>query len=107
MTTLQLQELRRLIEEEGHTCASAARLVGVRYPTAYDHIQRAGVGLSHKWGPDKLSQYGAYDRKTDELVALGNCHEVAAQLGITVETLRTYVTKGTGKCQIVRLEGVA
>lgn len=104
ITTSQLQSLRRLVEEEGHSRASAARALGLPYHTAYYYCQLLGVQAPLQWGPDKLAHYGAYDRKTDELVAMGTGREVAAQLGITRETLRSYVTTGRGKYQIVRLD---
>lgn len=104
MTTSQLNELRRLVEEEGHSSASAARQVGVPEHTAYYWLRQMGVELAKKWGPDQLAQYGAYDRKTDKLVAMGSAKEVAAQLGIKEVTFRRYVCRGTGKYLIVRVD---
>lgn len=104
ITMLQLKEVRRLIEEEGHSCASAARELQVSETEAYYYLKKAGVKMPHMWGPDKLTQYGAYDRKTSELVAMGTAAEVAAQLGIKETTFRGYVTKGCGKYQIVKLD---
>ena len=104
ITTSQLQDLRRLVEEEGHTCASAARALGVSRNVAYYYLRQVGVKLTHKCGPDKLAQYGAYDRKTDQLVAMGTGREVAAQLGITLNSLWCHICRGSGKYQIVRIE---
>lgn len=89
--------------ERDATAADMARTVGVpRYQAVY-RLRQLGVHLVHKWGPDKLGQYGAYDRDTTALVAMGSAREVAAQLGITVESLRCHVCRGSGKYQIVRM----
>lgn len=65
ITTKQIAEVRRLIEEEGHNLMYATRLVGVSYNAAYWYLMRMGVQLPpRRNGPDKLSQYGAYNRKT-------------------------------------------
>lgn len=104
MTTSQLNELRRLVEEEGHSSASAARQVGVPEQSAYYWLRQMGVKLVKKWGPDQLAQYSAYDRKTDKLMATGSAKEVAAYLEIKEITLRRYVCRGTGKYLIVRVD---
>lgn len=103
ITYSQLQELRRLVEEEGYSSASAARQVGVSESSAYYRLRQLGVKLPTR-GIGKLAQYGAYDRETDQLVAMGSAREVAAQLGTTEATLRCQVCRGgTRKYQIVRL----
>lgn len=105
ITTKQIAEVRRMIEEEGRTASEVAVLLGVTGYQVYYWAYKLGIPLPPKrWRHDLRAQYGAYDRKTDALVAMGTGPEVAGYLGITVETLRTYVTKGTGKYLIIRMD---
>lgn len=104
ITTKQIAELRWLIEEKGLTCRSAAIIVGVNRNTAYKHLRRLGVKMPHKWGPDKVGQYAAYDRKDGCLVAIGSAAQVGAALGIGANTVYKHERDSTGPYQIVRLE---
>lgn len=103
ITTKQIAEVRWLIEEKGHTCRSAAMIVGVNRNTAYKHLRRLGVKMPHKWGPDKVGQYAAYDRKDSHLVAMGTAAFVGKVLGISANTVYKHERDGTGPYQIVRL----
>lgn len=105
MTTLQRRRLIALIQDEGYTVMEAALAVGLCYNTVYHALLRLHVPIPHRgWRKELKAQYAAYDRKTDELVALGTGAEVAHVCGITIGTLRTYVTRDKGKYQIVRIE---
>lgn len=103
ITTKQIAEVRRLIEEEGHTCRSAARIVGVNHSTVWLYIHRMGVKMPRKWGPDKIVPYAAYDRKTGQLVAQGTPSQVGEALGVTAHTVYFHAQHGSGPYQIVRL----
>lgn len=105
MTTLQRGRLISMVQDEGRTVMEAALAVGLCYQTAYRALLHLHIPIPHKgWRRELKAQYAAYDRKTDELVALGTADEVAHACGITVGTLRSYVTRDKGKYQIVRIE---
>ena len=56
-----------------------------------------------KRGSKYVSIYGAYDRETDALIALGTAAEVARMCHITVDSLYCYVARGTGKYEYVNV----
>lgn len=106
MTTIQRRKMMEMVVGSGLPISHAAEEVGVPYSTAFKQFQKAGI-KSRKSGVrryDQLKQYAAYDRKTEELVAMGTAREVAAVCGIEECTFRSALSRGGGKYEYVRLE---
>lgn len=105
MTTQQQHdEILRLTQAEHMNGLEVAEKLGLSRNQVYHVLHKAGVPPVRHCRKSKLSQYAAYDRADEVLVALGTAEEVGRTLGISPWSVMSYASRDNGKYQIVRLE---
>lgn len=82
----------------------AAKRVSVPWPTLYKNLRKQGVNWEKRRGRRNWMQYAVYDKKTDELLAVGTAQEVCKTMGWSPKSFRTFASRGPKKTEIVKLE---
>lgn len=106
MTTLQLSHLRELLQNQDYSIVEAAAETGITKQQAYYWCRKMGLPNPRPriHNRNRLNCYTAYDRKTDELIAVGTIHEISAACGVKGDTVREQMCRGDGPRLYVRVD---
>lgn len=106
MTILQLNRLRELLQNHDYTIVEAAAEIGITKTQAYYWCRKMGLSNNHPriHNRNRLNCYAAYDRKTDELIAVGTIHDLVAVCGVKESTIRSRMCTGTGPRLYVKVD---
>lgn len=104
MTAKQLKQAIELVENRGYSAKAAATEVNAPYNQVVYYLHKSGINWKKKWSEEMKAHYAVYDKKTDELLAIGTGEEICKQMGWKIESLYCYVSRGLKGMDVIRIK---